>query len=413
MKSVLIIVPFDNIYPPVVGGAQRYFHIIHQLARFFDLSILIFQDESSFRKAATEYPAIVKVKVYSTYYYLQKKDVFSLLPVKFENALRYRWIKKDLFATADGNFLKYYPLLKKLLKQKNFDAIVLENMSTLNAIPTIKKYDKKAKVIYDAHNVDTHLASVGIKQWGTEKEYLKNVEQTERNFGKMLDSVLACSEKDKESLVAMNDGDLLAGVIPNGVTIPSKMYDYSVRLDEPGYIIFCGALWTDPNSEGLNWFCKEVWLLIRNKLPDLKLLVVGSGELPQKFAELRNIDSLEFTGRVEDMKPWYNEAAVSVVPLLNGSGTRLKVLEAMGLGVPVVSTKKGAEGIDYTNGKNILIADTAQEFANTVIQLLNDKEKRISISQSARKLAEEKYDWNIIGELAAGFINNEVFRNGN
>jgi len=413
MKKILLICPFKDIFPPVVGGAQRYFHTIHQLARFFDLSIIIFQDESSFSKAATEYPAIAKVKVYNTNDYPQKKDVFSLLPVKFENAFRYRWIKKNLFATADGNFLKYYPPLKIILQQQKFDVIILENMSTLNAIPIIKKYGNNAKVIYNAHNVDTHLASVGIKHWGTEKKYLKEIEQTERSFGKKLDAVFTCSEKDKEDLVRMNDGNLLAGVIPNGVAIPSMMYDHSVRDDKPFYIIFCGALWTEPNSEGLDWFCKEIWPLIRNEFPDLKLLVVGSGELPQKFAGLRNIDSLEFTGRVDDVKPWYNKSAVSVVPLLNGSGTRLKVLEAMGLGVPVVSTKKGAEGIEYTNRKDILIADTAKEFANTLLQLLNDKEERISISKAARKLAEEKYDWNIIGELAAGFINNEVFRNGN
>jgi len=408
MKRILLICPFKDIYPPVVGGSQRYFHIIHQLSRFFDLSIIIFQDEISFRKAVIEYPAIAKVKIYSTQDYPSIKDLFSLLPPKFENAFRYRWIKKNLFGTADGNFLKYYPLLKKVLQQQTFDAVILENLSTLNSLPVLKKYGRKAKVIYNAHNVDSHLANVGINNWGVKKEYLKQIEETERNFGKMVDAVFTCSEKDRSDLIAMNNGNLLAGVVPNGVAIPTILYDLSVRLDKPGYIIFCGALWTEPNSEGLNWFCKEVWTLIRMEFPGLKLLVVGSGELPQKFAELRKIDSLEFTGRVEDVKPWYNKAAISVVPLINGSGTRLKVLEAMGLGVPLVSTKKGAEGIEYTNGKDILIADTAAEFADTVIELLKDKEKRISISQAARKLAEVKYDWNIVGDSMAKFLKGRI-----
>ena len=105
--------------------------------------------------------------------------------------------------------------------------------------------------------------------------------------------------------------------------------------------------------------------------PGLKLIVVGRGQPSAELSNLfKNDSSIDLIGEVEDVVPYYRKAQVAIVPLLHGSGTRLKILEAMSLGVPVISTSVGAEGIDYTNGKNILIADTEQEFNEAIDQLL-------------------------------------------
>jgi glycosyltransferase involved in cell wall biosynthesis len=139
--------------------------------------------------------------------------------------------------------------------------------------------------------------------------------------------------------------------------------------------------------------------------PELKLLIVGSGQLPEGFEPLMIDPSLVFTGSVADVKPFYEKAAVAIVPLLNGSGTRLKILEAMSFGLPVVSTAKGAEGIDYSEGMDILLANDEIEFANKLTSLLENKEKRILMSKAGRELVEKKYDWNLIGKLMCNFIN--------
>ena len=410
-KKILILCPFDDIYPPVVGGSQRYFHVIHQLSRFFKVSLIAFQVKDTFCESATEYPSIGSINYFSTRDYQKPADVLSILPGKLEKALRYRWIKRNPFATADGNFLHYYFLLEKVLQENAFDVVILENLSSLNAIPIIRKFNPLAKIIYNAHNVDTHLASVGVKAWGTKSEYLSQIEKTERNFAKILDAVITCSKEDRQALMDMSDGKLLAGVVPNGVVIPEKLFNEGVQKETHHYILFCGALWTEPNSEGLNWFVERIWPMVQQAFPELKLLVVGSGELSSRFQHLKTNESLIFTGKVADVKPWYNKSALAIVPLLNGSGTRLKVLEAMGLGVPMVSTSKGAEGILYSSSKEIMIADDPTTFAGAVINLLNNKSQRMEMALEARQLAKDVYDWDIIGTEAATFIHNVVLKN--
>lgn len=396
MKSILIIVPYQDIYPPMNGGMQRCFHIIHQLAKYFDLAVIIHQDKENFQKASEEYPAFKNITIYSTKDEPGSIDIFTWLPKKFANSLRYRWIKKQLRNSADGSFLKYYPLLVRLLKQKTYDAIILENLNTLNAVSVIRKLDKTVSIIYDAHNVDSLLST------GTPHQ--KGIIKVESNLYKKVNAIFTCSERDRKEFLKMNHNRLPVAVIPNGVAVSDELYNKEVNEAEPESIIFCGAMWTHPNQEGLLWFYDKIWPTVKKSLPQLKLLVVGSGTPPQSFQLLLKDCSLQFTGAVGDVKPWYNKATVAIVPLLSGSGTRLKILEAMSLGVPVISTAKGAEGIDYTDGKDILIADKENEFASRLVTLLQNRHQRIGIGNAARKLVEAKYAWDEIGKSLNKYI---------
>lgn len=404
MKSVLILVPFDNIYPPMNGGAQRFFNIIHQLAIHFDLTLITLQAKESFLRAAKEYPAIKDIKIYSTKDELPVKDIFNFLPSKFENALRYRWIRKQIRDSADSLFLQYYPTLRKLLKANKYEVVILEGLINLNAVSTVRKYAPSIRIVYDAHNVDSNLAKNAVERFGMKARDFYGIQKAESSLHKTVDAIFTCSKKDHDDFIRMNNNQLTAAVIPNGVNI-GNLFDEGVRQDKPGYILFCGSLWSPPNSEGLSWFYQNVWPSVTKVFPDLKLLVVGSGKVPDSLNRLINDPSVQFTGTIDDVRPSYNKAAIAIVPLLTGSGTRLKILEAMGLGVPVVSTTIGAEGIDYTVEKDILIADTEAAFADQIIVLLNCKTQRLNVQQNARKLVEEKYDWNIIGDSLAKFIN--------
>lgn len=406
MLSILIIVPYDCIYPPMNGGMQRCFHILHQLAKHFNLTAIIHQDKESFQKAIEEYPAIADINIYSVNDFTAR-DVFSFLPLKFELALRYRWYKKKIKGPADGSFLKYYPILKKLLKENNYDLVILENMATLNAVSNIRSYNQNTKIIYDAHNVDTNLSKAAFKKGEISEKRLLEVSFTERNLYKEVDALFTCSQNDKEGFAVLNNNQLLMEVIPNGVIVPDQTFDEGVYKDVPEYLLFCGSLWSIPNAEGLQWFSDKVWPFIINQFPHLKLLVIGSGKLPEKYLELYQNKSFEFSGAVPDVKSWYNKATIAIVPLLTGSGTRLKILEAMGLGVPVISTNIGAEGINYTDEKDILIADSEFDFAEKIITLLNNKEQRLLISSNARLLVKEMYDWNIIGNKMAKFLSDK------
>lgn len=409
MKSVLIIVPFDQIYPPMNGGMQRTFHVIHQLALHFNLTIVINQDKEAFLLSTDEYPAIQRAKVYSTADASRVKDVFNLLPQKLQQAFRYRWYKKRLRGSADGNFLLYYPVVTKLLRKEKFDTVILESPSTLHAVSLIRQYDKEAIIIFDAHNVDSNLAAAFVKKDEISRKKYLSILNTESSLYKIVDALLVCSEKDKDGFDKLNNGNLPISIIPNGVSIVPQLCDESVKLDQPINILFCAYLSTRPNSEGLLWFHSKIWPKIRSIFPALKLMVVGGGNLSAGAHTLMEDKSLVFTGRIDDVKPFYNECTISIVPLKTGSGTRLKILEAMSYGLPVVSTTQGAEGIEYTDGKDILIADEESLFAEKVVQLLQQKEQRIMMQQNARALVKKKYDWNIIGKSLAAFIENDRF----
>jgi len=408
MRKILIIVPFDSIYPPMNGGMQRCFHVIHQLAIHSDLTIIINQKKEEFLSAINEYPAIKKVKVYSTPDAPKPKDIFNLFPQKLQKALRYRWYKKKIKGAADGNFLLYYPLVKKCLKEESFDLIILESPATLNAVSLIRKYDKKVKIIFDAHNVETNLASAFLEKKAISNKRFLSIRASESSLHKTVNAILTCSKKDKDDFDKLNNGKLSISIIPNGVSIDPELYDAGVKQDKPGCILFCGYLNTRPNREGLLWFHTTIWPKVRTVFPGLKLMVLGSGTLPPSMNELLLDESLVFTGKVEDVKPFYNQSAMSIVPLKTGSGTRLKILEAMSYGVPVLSTSQGAEGIEYNDGLDILIADEENHFAERIIYLLNDKQQRLQIQQKGRELVERKYDWNIIGNELAEFINHPI-----
>ena len=412
MKSVLIIIPYDRIYPPMNGGMQRCFHILHQLALHFKVTAIINQDKLLFQKALPFYPALAAVNIYSTRNQKQTLDMVSILPPRIKNALRYRWYKRTLKATTDGNFLMYYPLLKRMLKKNSYDAVILENLDTLNAVDIIRRFDKKTKIIYDTLNVGYRLAEQEVKKGMMKTGQMQGILETEKNFYKNLDAIFTCSNIELADFKTINKGYLHGAVIPNGVELFPQLFDTGVSSDYPEYIIFCGSLFYEPNAEGLAWFCNKIWPAVKQSFPSLKLLVVGSGNLAAQSEAKEQDNNWIFTGTVADVKPFYNQAAVAIVPLKSGSGTRLKILEAMGLGVPVISTAKGAEGIDYTDCRDIIIADEENNFADSIIQLLHNRERRLEIQAAAIKLVKSKYDWHIIGNQMSTFLNSLVDKNG-
>jgi glycosyltransferase involved in cell wall biosynthesis len=263
--------------------------------------------------------------------------------------------------------------------------------------------------------VDSNLEKAALKRNEISDSQFKGVLYRESNLEKIVNAVITCSENDKKRFEQLNAGKLVVEVVPNGITIPERRFDAGVQQDQPEYLLFCGSLWSLPNAEGLYWFCKNIWPIILHELPTLKLLIIGAGDLPEKYLDIKETQNIEFTGAVEDVKTWYNCATIAVVPLLTGSGTRLKILEAMALGVPVISTQVGAEGINYNNETDIIIANEEKEFAEKVITLLKNKKLRIEIAERASGLVKNHYDWNIIGnhmkKVLTLLTNKEQFAN--
>jgi glycosyltransferase involved in cell wall biosynthesis len=228
-------------------------------------------------------------------------------------------------------------------------------------------------------------------------KYARKALVTERNLHKKVDSFFSCSNEDNAKLTSLNKSRIKGTVIPNGVNTDSRPFDDNQEKYLHQELIFCGSLDYFPNLEGLKWFYEEVFPVITTTLPAVTLTVIGSLTKREKYDFLKDNAAVNLIGKVETVVPYYNKASVSIVPLKTGSGTRLKILEAMSMGNPVVSTTIGAEGIDFVKDKHILIADDASEFAMHVVSLLRSREKFNTLRNDAVELVKLKYDWQKIG----------------
>lgn len=191
-------------------------------------------------------------------------------------------------------------------------------------------------------------------------------------------------------------------IIPNGVD--TSCYPHNYGKPVPGTIIFSGALTYSANYNAMAFFLGEVYPLIQAKYPNVKLTITGRlDNVP--ILKLPKRSGVVFTDYVEDVHPIIASCWVSIVPLQIGGGTRIKILEALALGTPVVSTTKGAEGLEITPGSDILIADSPTGFASAVLRLLEDPNLRQNLSQNGRRTVVKQYDWKIIGQSLNEFIN--------
>ena len=179
-------------------------------------------------------------------------------------------------------------------------------------------------------------------------------------------------------------------VIPNCVDLAS--YGAIHETLQPNTLIFTGAFSYDPNYEAMVWFLKEVYPSIQARVPEVSLTITGH----HTDNPLPRVNNVILTGYVDDVRPLVARSWISIVPLHTGGGTRLKILEAMGLRTPVVATPKGAEGLEVQAGQHLLIADTPAVFAQAVICLLKEPALRQQLADNAYQLVREKYDWAVV-----------------
>jgi glycosyltransferase involved in cell wall biosynthesis len=220
-------------------------------------------------------------------------------------------------------------------------------------------------------------------------------------FGQF-DLSLTVTERDRQTLLKLLRGKpQQVGVAPNGV---DTAYNHpGLAQVEPETLVFNGALTYSANYEAMEYFLSQVFPTVLARVPRARLRVTGKTE-GVALDRLRLNDNVSLTGYLEDIRPTVAASWACVVPLLAGGGTRLKILEAMALGTPVISTSKGAEGLDATDGKHLLIADTPDQFAEKTVRLLQEPELRLTLAHNARQLVLDKYDWAGIGRHVCDLV---------
>ena len=287
--------------------------------------------------------------------------------------------------------------IRDLVKKVDFDIIQIEDSYMARYQEAIPAHWQGKKILtfidiasrqYDRiYRIETKKLRK-LRLW----LYSRMMRRWEPAYAANFDLNISMSDIDRDLLLSKNS-DLHIATIPNGVDT-HEFQPLPMPSDGSKHLIYVGNMGYRPNVDAVKYFCHEILPLVRQEVPEAELWIVGNKPLPEVY-ELEN-EFVHVTGRVEDVRPYYQKSSVCVIPLRAGGGTRLKILESMALGRPVVSTSIGCEGIAIQDGDNILIGDNPQTFARQTVLLLQNEETYQKITNQARQFVVEHYDWDTI-----------------
>ena len=370
-------------YPPDSGPKVKTFNVIKYLAREHRVTLVSFvrDDQSDSVRHLERYCQAVHT-----------------LPME-RGAVRDAWYMGLSFLTGQPFLMlrddrrTMRDLVDRLSAEHAFDVV---HADQLNMGQYAERVPDAFKVL-DLHNALWLLykrlwetMSWGPSRWllGRDWRLLRSYEgQMVRQF----DAVLAVSHEDKASLQAAAGREVDIVVIP--IAVDTDEVALVEREPEASHVLHIGTMYWPPNIDGVNWFIREVYPLIRQERPDVQFDVVGSRP-PAEMVALNEAGlGVNVTGYVADPTSFLERAALMVVPLRAGGGMRVKILNALAQGIPIVSTALGCEGIEVVPDRDILVGDTPEAFAAQVLRVLNDPALGGRLSASGRRLAEELYDY--------------------
>ncbi len=374
-------------YPHDNGARIRIYHLLQALAQQHPLTLVAFLPSPEDKQYLPE------LKSWCTQVEVIERDPFWRDPRKKIGGY---------FSTRPRDIIRSYSvemsrLVDSLTTQNNFDIVLASTLFTaeyslqINDIPRILEEQNYTtgwmEERYKAQRNPLRRAS-GWFTWQKCQRY-------ERWLYPQFAAVTMVSDRDRQAVrkaIPRYTGRL--EVIPNGVDLETR----HPGLAEPvlDTLVFNGSLTYAANREAMRWFTGQIWSLIRQRRPQARLTITGRTE-GVDLGWLPKDANIHLSGYLEDVRPAVAGSWLAVAPLLDGSGTRLKILEAMALGTPVVATSKGAEGLEVTPGQDILIADRAEAFAGECLRVLEDAQLRGRLAQNGRRLVEQRYGWDAIG----------------
>lgn len=375
-------------YPPVSGTRVRVYNLMRRVAQHHRVSLAALTTPDDDGEGVVHLRTFCEQVVTAP---IRRRSFLAHLPGLLRFALA-GW-------PLELKFLYSHELvdkIKELGATVPIDVLQIEDarMALYNeALPSTSMTTR----ILAFHNVtSTQFARIaGIERTPMQKVrgwlHSRMMDRWEPRYAQRFDRCITVSEEDRRLLLERNAA-LRIDVLPNGVD--TQRYHPLARDAAQPAVLFIGNMDYTPCIDAAIYFVNDIWPRLRQARPDLELWLVGAAPAPEVLA-LRS-DAIHVTGRVESVEPYYARSAVAVVPLRAGGGTRLKILEAMALGRPVVSTTLGAEGLDVINGRHLLLADTPAEFTAKTINLLTDNALYGQIVANARQLVVDKYDWDSI-----------------
>jgi len=291
------------------------------------------------------------------------------------------------------NFPELASQLRERLRQLPFDIVQIEYTAMGRYVPLIRRVSPNVRVFLDEIDI-SYIAlrrRAEVEQDAAVRRWALKMERFEKRLWRECDGILTMSAVDART-VAESVGPARVWPIPNGVD--TEYFAFRERGPGSRRLMFLGNLLHPPNSAGLRFFLREVWPGIRQRNAEVELDVIGE---PGGFREAApDPPGVVFHGVVEDVRPFLAAASVMVVPIVSGSGTRLKVLEAFAAGVPVISTALGCEGLEVENGREVLLAESPADFIEGALRMAEHPEDSAEVARRARHLVESRYTWSAI-----------------
>jgi len=408
-------------YPPQKGTALRNWGLIAGLAERHEVAVLSFLDPGQPPELADVLTATCRIEVVEPPVRTLRDRLRGMLTTRQPDmALRLSsepygrrladWLARESFDVVHVEGIELAPYLDVIEASRHWAGCRpgISGAGRNNGRPpsTACSTAVRSLVVFDDHNCEYLLqqrvfltdlriptrwpgAAYSFVQWRRLRRY-------ESQVCRRADRVLAVSDADAAALRKLVPG-LYVTVIPNGInTRAYRPETPNAKSQIPkNALVFTGTMDFRPNVDAVLWFAREVLPRVRAEVPEAHFVVVG--QRPHRRLDgLRGDPAVRLTGWVEDTRPYIARAAVYVAPLRMGGGTRLKLLEAMAMGKPMVATRLGAEGYPVTDGDELLLADTPADFAAAVVALLRAPERRAELGRAARAFVERRYDWRAI-----------------
>lgn len=364
-------------YPPGNGSKLRIYNLLRGLARQHTVNLLSFADEPVTATAMETMATICRS--------------VRVVPWQGFNPVSRQARAGFLSLTPRSIIDTFSPEMDRLIRQtlidQRIELVIASQIDMAAYAASFRGYpalfeEAEIGVLYDQFRQAESLRSrarFGLT-WAKHRRYLRRLM---RNFA----GSTVASVQEQALLQRVLPDTQSVRVVPNCLNLA----DYAA-VDvpkQPDTLIYTGAFSYFANHQAMVWFVGEVYPHIKAEVPAARLVITGN----HADRPLPPAPDVTLTGFVDDVRPYIASAAVSLAPIWHGGGTRLKILEAMALGTPVVATSKGAEGLDVCHEEHLLIADTPARFAAAVVRLLQDQSLRVRLAQNARQLVRQKYDW--------------------
>ncbi|MFL6332376.1 MAG: glycosyltransferase [Pyrinomonadaceae bacterium] len=393
---ILFLAP-KECWPPTTGAMLRNYHLAREVARAARVTFLSFGDgagaphDGGLTAGGLESPAVWCERVIE----VPRRQGYT--PSKLlRGALGSRPVTVLNYTTPEMR-----RALERALEEGGFDLVQVESIHLSAYLPLLRAAKGRPPVVLDWHNVESEVMTRyaaragGALRRAYARRTARQLARLETRALRDFDAHLTVSERDRAQLLALDAG-APAYVVENGVAAAHFADQGSAPEGAPRRILFVGSMDYHANVDAVVAFAREAWPLLAESLPSLTFSIVGR-EPAAEVRELSALPRVEVSGTVEDVRPFYRGALASVVPLRVGGGSRLKILEAMAAGVPVVSTRLGAEGIEARDGAEIMLAETAVEFREALARLASDDGLRRDIAAAAREFVRSRYDWSSVG----------------